>query len=89
MPGVAPRMLPVAADAEVIGYGARVNGVNGEIHSLVVNVLALSATRPATWAIFRSQTTLRARRKFGSCGSRSARASSMCAIDLTRSLLGS
>jgi hypothetical protein len=34
--------------------------VNGEIHSLVVNVLALSATRPATWAIFRSQTTLRA-----------------------------
>jgi hypothetical protein len=51
MPSVAPRMLPVPADAEVIGYGARVNGVNGEIHSLDVNVLALSATRPATWAI--------------------------------------
>jgi hypothetical protein len=47
-----------------VGYGARVNGVNGEIHSLVVNVLALSATRPATWAIFRSQTTLRAMTQF-------------------------
>jgi hypothetical protein len=54
MPGVVTRMLPVPADAEVIVYGARVNGVNGEIHPLDVNVLALPATRPATWAIFRS-----------------------------------
>jgi hypothetical protein len=60
MPSVAPRMLPVPADAEVIGYGARVNGLNGEIYPLDVNVLALSATRPATWAISRSQTTPRA-----------------------------
>jgi hypothetical protein len=60
MPGVALRLVPVAADAEVIGYRARVNRVNGEIHSLDVNVLALSSTRMATWAIFRSQTTLRA-----------------------------
>ena len=37
MPGVAPHMLPVPADAEVIGYGARVNRVNGEIHPLDVN----------------------------------------------------
>ena len=60
MPGVATRMLPVPADAEVIGYGARVNGLNGEIYPLVVNVLALSAARPATSAIFRPQMTLRA-----------------------------
>ena len=60
MPSVAPRMLAVPADAEVIGYGARVNGVNGEIHALEVNGLSLSATRPATWAIFRPQTTPRA-----------------------------
>ena len=60
MPGVAPRTLPVPADAEVIGCGARVNGVNGELHSLDVNVLALLATRPATRAIFRPQMTPRA-----------------------------
>lgn len=55
MPGVALRFVPVAADAEVIGYGARVNRVNGEIQSLDLNALALSSTRMATWAIFRSQ----------------------------------
>ena len=57
MPGVATRMLPVPAGAEVVRYSAR---VNGEIHALEVNGLALSATRPATWAIFRPQTTPRA-----------------------------
>ena len=60
MPGVATRMLPVPAGAEVIGYGARVNEVNAEIHPLEVNVLALPAARPATRAIFRSQTAPRA-----------------------------
>jgi hypothetical protein len=60
MPGVATCMLPVPAGAEVVRYGARVNGVNGEIHPLAVNVLALSATRPATCTIFRPQTTPRA-----------------------------
>jgi hypothetical protein len=60
MLGVATRMLPVPAGAEVVGYGARVNGVNAEIHALEVNGLSLSATRPATWAIFRPQTTPRA-----------------------------
>jgi hypothetical protein len=60
MLGVATRMLPVPAGAEVVRYGARVNGVNGEIHPLEVNGLALSATRSATWAIFRPQTTPRA-----------------------------
>ena len=57
MPGVMTRMLPGTAGAEVFGYGARVNVVNGDIHPLEVKVLALSATRPATWAIFRPQTT--------------------------------
>ena len=60
MPGVATRMLPVPAGAEVVMYGARVNEVNAEIHPLEVNVLALPATRPATRAIFRPQTTPRA-----------------------------
>ena len=45
MPGVATRMLPVPAGAEVVRYSAR---VNGEILALEVNGLALSATRPAT-----------------------------------------
>jgi hypothetical protein len=57
MPGAATRMLPGTAGAEVVGYGARVNVVNGEIHPLEAKVLALSVTRPATWAIFRPQTT--------------------------------
>jgi hypothetical protein len=60
MPGVATRVLPVPAGAEVVGDGARVNEVNAEIHPLEVNVLALPVTRPATRAIFRPQTTPRA-----------------------------
>jgi hypothetical protein len=60
MPGVATRVLPVPAGAGVVGYGARVNEVNAGVHALEVNVLALPATRPATWAISRPQTTPRA-----------------------------
>jgi hypothetical protein len=76
MPDVATHMLPVPAGAEVVRYGARVNGVNGEIHPLEVTGLALSATRPATWAIFRPLRRRRElRREFGSRGSRSGRAS--------------
>jgi hypothetical protein len=75
MPGVATRMLPVPADAEVIGYGARVNGVNGEIHPLEVNVspYRLRVRRPGLFSALRRHRELR--RKLGSRGSRSGRAS--------------
>jgi hypothetical protein len=68
-------MLPVPAGAEVVRYGTRVNGMNGEIHPLEVNVLPyrLRIRRPGLFSALRRHRELR--RKFGSRGSRSGRAS--------------